>query len=109
MVPFWGRCTTHFSGDWDVHWAYRILTHGHVSWGAVFIPWRERLPGMVLRKKMGTSRCHWASAQAGPPFLNSLFALCEESGRATQGQVSIVLRACVRVVPVFVSVCVCVC
>ena len=25
MVPFWGRCTTHFrtyfSGDWDVHWA----------------------------------------------------------------------------------------
>ena len=24
MVPFWGRCTTHFSrdfgGDWDVHW-----------------------------------------------------------------------------------------
>ena len=24
MVPFWGRCTTHFkvyfSGNWDVHW-----------------------------------------------------------------------------------------
>ena len=26
MVPFWGRCTTHFcrdfSWDWDVHWGY---------------------------------------------------------------------------------------
>ena len=35
MVPFWGRCTTHFrtyfSGDWDVHWGYGILTHGHIS------------------------------------------------------------------------------
>ena len=34
LVPFWGRCTTHFSrdfsGDWDVHWGYGILTHGHV-------------------------------------------------------------------------------
>ena len=28
MVPFWGRCTTHFrtycSGDWDVHWGYDL-------------------------------------------------------------------------------------
>ena len=35
MVPCWGRCTTHvrtcFSGDWDVHWGYGILTHGHVD------------------------------------------------------------------------------
>ena len=45
MVPFWGRCTTHFrtyfSGGWDVHWGYDldlmfteitiwILTHGHL-------------------------------------------------------------------------------
>ena len=34
MVPFWGRCPTHFrtyfSGDRDVHWGYGILTHGHV-------------------------------------------------------------------------------
>ena len=34
MVPFWGRCTTHFktyfSGDWDVHWGYGSLTHGHL-------------------------------------------------------------------------------
>ena len=22
MLPFWGRCTTHFSGGWDVHWGY---------------------------------------------------------------------------------------
>ena len=30
MVPFWGRCTTHFGtyfgGDWDVHGGYGILT-----------------------------------------------------------------------------------
>ena len=33
-IPFWGfRCTTHFStyfsGDWDVHQGYRVLTHSH--------------------------------------------------------------------------------
>ena len=33
---FWGfRCTTHFriyfSGDWDIHWEYGNLTHGHLS------------------------------------------------------------------------------
>ena len=22
MVPIWGRCTTHFSGDWHVHWGH---------------------------------------------------------------------------------------
>ena len=21
----------YFSGDWDVHWGYRILTHGHIG------------------------------------------------------------------------------
>ena len=37
MVPFWlaGEFTTdlrtYFSGDWDVHWGYGILTHGHLS------------------------------------------------------------------------------
>ena len=47
-IPFWlvgTICTTHFSlflvgigmftggtsGDWDVHWGYGILTHGHVA------------------------------------------------------------------------------
>ena len=35
MVPFWGRCTTHFSrdfsGDWDVYWGVTgISTHGHM-------------------------------------------------------------------------------
>ena len=23
----------YFSGDWDVHWGYGLLTHGHVWWG----------------------------------------------------------------------------
>ena len=40
VKTFWdpilvGRCTTHFrsyfSGDWDVHWGYGILTKGHVG------------------------------------------------------------------------------
>ena len=30
-----GEFTTHFSrdfsGDWDVHWGYGLLTHGHVA------------------------------------------------------------------------------
>ena len=29
------RCTTHFrtyfSGDWDVHWGYGVLTHSHME------------------------------------------------------------------------------
>ena len=25
----------YLSGDWDVHWGYGILTHGHISW----LPW----------------------------------------------------------------------
>ena len=42
MVPFWGRCTTHFrsyfSGDWDVHWTggtICILTHGLMGVGGL--------------------------------------------------------------------------
>ena len=32
VAPFWwGRCTTHFSGDWHVHWGYGLLTHGHLA------------------------------------------------------------------------------
>ena len=33
MVPFWGRCTSilvYLSGDWDVHWACGVLTHGQL-------------------------------------------------------------------------------
>ena len=39
-IPFWlaGEFTTqfglYFSGDWDVHWGYGILTHGHISFCA---------------------------------------------------------------------------
>ena len=34
MVPFWGRCTTHFSlfsWDWDVHWGYGVLTRSQME------------------------------------------------------------------------------
>ena len=34
MIWVWVKSTppilVHFSGDWDVHWGYGILTHGHV-------------------------------------------------------------------------------
>ena len=48
MVPFWGRCTTHqiwsiSSGDWDVHWGYGLLTHGHiVFWCSWWFPFRKK-------------------------------------------------------------------
>ena len=35
MVPFWGRCTTHFrtyfNVDWDVHWGCGLVTHGQMG------------------------------------------------------------------------------
>ena len=35
MVPFSGRCTTHFrtyfSVELEVHWGYRLFTHGHMA------------------------------------------------------------------------------
>ena len=41
-LPFWGRCTNHsrsyFSGDWDVHWGYGLLTHGQMGMGHLFMP-----------------------------------------------------------------------
>ena len=35
---------TYFSGDWDVHWGYGILTHGHM--GVIFF--REEVPSLAL-------------------------------------------------------------
>ena len=50
-----GWCTTHFSrdfsGDWDVHWAYGILTHGHM----VFFAWMAPQPDFM------TSVCGWSN------------------------------------------------
>ena len=44
MVPFWGRCTTHFrtyfSEDWDVDWGY----------GFDFDPWPNGFPLLFPRK-----------------------------------------------------------
>ena len=34
MVPFWVGAPpilVYFSGDWDVHWGYGILTHGQIG------------------------------------------------------------------------------
>ena len=40
-IPFWDRCTTHFridfSGDWDVHCVYKVLTPGQVF--QLMSPW----------------------------------------------------------------------
>ena len=35
-----------FSGDWDVHWEYGILTHGHLRW-LVFV---ESTPLLMVLK-----------------------------------------------------------
>ena len=66
-IPFWAfRCTTHFrtyfSGDWDVHWGYRILTHGHIG-----------IPNNPLRDK---SHFHFHSpTQGSNPRLRASWAL----------------------------------
>ena len=62
-IPFWleGEFTTHFSrdfsGDWDVHWGYGILTHAFAS-----IFW-EGPPFKVDQAKLDAlfSHGHWAS------------------------------------------------
>ena len=45
MVPFWGRCTTHFrtyfSGDWDIHWGYDL---GFGTWLVSLGASTRRLP-----------------------------------------------------------------
>ena len=28
----------YFSGDWDVHWGYGVLTHSHMGFGQVELP-----------------------------------------------------------------------
>ena len=34
-IPFWvgAPILVYFSGGWDFHWGYGLLTHGHVSAG----------------------------------------------------------------------------
>ena len=62
-IPFWGRCTTHFrtyfTGDWDVHWGYGLLTHCLIYlmevqhkgqppfWGALRVAFVEDLSGKL--------------------------------------------------------------
>ena len=38
---------TYFSGDWDVHWGYGLLTHGHVFF-PLFFPVCEVAPGWLV-------------------------------------------------------------
>ena len=63
MVPFSGRCSTHFSlfsGDWDVHWGYGLLTHAHlVHWGLASI-WSLR---GRLSSPCDAYGCFWPGSQ----------------------------------------------
>ena len=80
MVPFWDRRTTrfrtYFCGDWDVHWGYRFLTHGHMSFdlfGAALVSswiafWFARY----------VSNAHYGQRKVIP---NSM-RMCEREGRA---------------------------
>ena len=86
-IPFWGRCTTHFrtyfSRDWDVHWGYVILTHGHLG---VWL----KIKQLGLRRFWSTCPftrvpC-WTSFFEPHPFRDSCFETdlcfcCETRGR----------------------------
>ena len=45
----------YFSGDWDVHWGYRVLTNGHIivrlCVGNTIGTWKVRLGSTVLPRK----------------------------------------------------------
>ena len=64
-IPFWlvGEFTTHsstyFSGDLDVHWAYGILTHGHLSVGVAY------LSGSDSSKGCKVHFCWWSMVDKG--------------------------------------------
>ena len=58
MVPFWEANSppilVYCSGDWDVHWGYGVLTHGHfnlrpATWG----PTREASDLLLRARRIG--------------------------------------------------------
>ena len=61
-IPFWlvGDFTTHFrtyfSGDWDVYWAYGILTHGQVGLAC----------GHIYKHRMQWLHTHASSSSQAP-------------------------------------------
>ena len=58
MVPFWGRCTTHFrtnfSGDWDVHWGYNL---DFDPWPPWLLQVKDQQGSEVQFKPLGAARC----------------------------------------------------
>ena len=65
-IPFWlvSEFTTHFRtyfSDWDVHWGYGILTHGHMSESESTLGSNTSLPNMV--KKRGQALRHTRTSQ----------------------------------------------
>ena len=73
MVPLWGRCTAHFrtyfSGDWDVHSRYGLLTHGHMFY--YFFQGTKTQTEVVRSGSGGLWRAYWAVAWFGS-FLGGL-------------------------------------
>ena len=60
QIPFWGRF--YMSGDWDVHWACGVLTHGHVALqGAVPCTSIEGSAGTLSCGKRPITRSRFAS------------------------------------------------
>ena len=70
-IPFWlvGEFTTHFrayfSGDWDVHWGYWILTHCYSFFFFFFFffffkfKWRVPLFWLVLKEQKEKDNLHF--------------------------------------------------
>ena len=57
-----GRCTTqfYFSGDWDIHWGYGLLTHGHV---AILVPWLHHMAKQLEATPGDATKPHQANPQ----------------------------------------------
>ena len=50
-----------FSGNWDVHWGYGLLTHGHIDCMCPFVA----TAAFYRRNRFGfdSGRCHWAATR----------------------------------------------
>ena len=51
---------TYFSGDWDAHWGYRVLTHGHISGHRIIA-----CPGTRTRATLRRSPTHVVQGPRG--------------------------------------------
>ena len=49
----------YFSGDWDVHWGYGFLTHGHLSLWCPVAGQEVQSSALFMKLGMVTATCIW--------------------------------------------------